>query len=320
MKNLFKIGLLALTMAILTTSCDKTDVDTIIVNNTPDTVDFNPLVSKMQFFSNDTLNISCVAIPFPVDFLKQSGSVVSVNDTTDLSAALMNGDSLIDFVYPVQVYVNGISKTIQNIQELATEVAFCDTTILSCADLEAHVLLFYNGLNIFTINRYPYTINYPVQIEVNGQLIVLNQDSDYLPAIGGNPMQPGSASLVYPIVIEQFGQTITLNDDLDVCNFYSTLDENCSNKPGHIQFFFNEGAGTVLTCAYFVNYPVQGTLNGTNVVFQSLSDYTTLLETDPSVYNGLSLTFPVSAEKFQSGQTLIFNSDADICQFLTTCN
>ena len=64
MKKLFKIGLLALTTAIFTTSCDKTNVDTIIVNNTPDTVDFNPLLSKMQFFSNDTLHISCVADVF----------------------------------------------------------------------------------------------------------------------------------------------------------------------------------------------------------------------------------------------------------------
>jgi hypothetical protein len=200
------------------------------------------------------------------------------------------------------------------------EVAMCDTATVTCADLDAHMLLFYNALNIFTINRYPFTINYPVQMEVNGLVVTLNQDSDYLPAIGGNPMRPDSATLVYPITIQQFGQTIVLNSDQDVCDFHATLDENCSNKPGHIQFFFNGGSGTPSTCAYFINFPVQGVYNGTILTFQNYTDYTTLLMNDPNVLNGLSLIFPVSIEKYSNGQNLSFNSNADICQYLNTCN
>lgn len=320
MKTLLKIGALALLIALTTTSCEKTNVDKVIVDYSPDTVDFNPLVNKMQTFSNDTLYISCVAIPYPIEFEQLSGNTITVNDTTDLNSALVNPDSITDFVYPIQVYLGSTSKTLNNIQELLTEVVLCDTGSVSCADMEAHVLLFYNALNIFTINKYTYAINYPVQMQVNGQLVVLNQDSDYLPAIGNNPMQPDSALLVYPIQIQQFGQTITLNNDQDVCDFYATLDENCSNKPGHIQFFYNEGAGTAISCTYFVNYPVQGTYNGSTLVLQSFADYEALLTTDPNVYSGLNLVFPVTAEKNQNGQTLTFTSDADICQYLTTCN
>jgi hypothetical protein len=274
----------------------------------------------MQFFSPDTLYLSCLAIPYPIDFKQLSGSVVTVKDSSDLVAALSNPDTITDFVYPITVYIGGSSKTMNSIQDLFTELVLCDTTTVTCADQEAHVLLFFNALNIFTLNKFPYSINYPVQIQVNGQVATLNQDSDYLPAIGGNPMQPDSANLIYPITIVQFGQTIVLNSDQDVCNFYATLDESCGNKPGHIQFFFNEGAGTAISCTYFINYPVQATYNGSVLTFQSRSDYTTFLASDPNAYNGLSLVFPVTAERYQNGQTLSFTSDADICQYLTTCN
>lgn len=319
MKNLFILAL-AFFLALTASSCEKNNVDKIIVDYSPDTVDFNPFLNKMQLFSSDTLYMSCLAIPYPIDFMRMSGTALTVNDSSDLTLALVSPDSITDFVYPLQVYSRGASKTVNSIQELATELVWCDTTTVTCADLEAHVLLFFNGLNIFTINKYPYTINYPVQMLVNNQVVTLNQDSDYLPAIGGNPMRPDSANLVYPITIQQFGQTIVLNSDQDVCNFYATLDESCGNKPGHIQFFFNEGPGSAISCTYFINFPVQATYNGSVLTFQSRQDYTTLLTSDPNAYNGLSLVFPVTAERYQNGQTLSFTSDADICQYLTTCN
>lgn len=319
MKNLLIIAL-AFFIALSSTSCEKNNIDKIIVDYSPDTVDFNPLLNKMQFFSPDTLYLSCLAIPYPIDFKQLSGSVITVKDSSDLIAALSNPDTITDFIYPITVYIGGSSKTMNSIQDLFTELVLCDTTTVTCADQEAHVLLFFNALNIFTLNKYPYSINYPVQIQVNGQVATLNQDSDYLPAIGGNPMQPDSANLIYPITIVQFGQSIVLNSDQDVCNFYATLDESCGNKPGHIQFFFNEGPGSAISCTYFINFPVQATYNGSVLTFQSRQDYTTFLTSDPNAYNGLSLVFPVTAERYQNSQTLSFTSDSDICQYLTTCN
>lgn len=320
MKTLLKISAISFFLVLFSSACEKTNIDTCVVDYRPDTVDFNPLINKMQNFSADTLYISCIAIPYPIDFKQLSGNVLTVNDSADLNLALLNQDSITDFVYPIQAYRDGNLLTILNINDLVTEVVYCDTTSVSCADLDPHVLLFFNALNIFTLNKYTYTIQYPVQIQVNGQNIVLNQDSDYLPAIGGNPMQPDSATLVYPITIHQFGQSIVLNSDQDVCNFYASLDEACQNKPAHIQFFFNEGAGTPITCTYFINYPVQATYNGNTVQFQSFSDYASLLDNDPNAYNGISLIFPVTVAKYQNNQNLTFTSDLDICNYLTTCN
>jgi hypothetical protein len=316
MKNFLKIGtvVVAAVTAFLTSSCERTSVEL------PLDTGFSSLSAKMQLFSGDTLYISCVAIPYPIEFKQQSGSVLTVKDSSDLNLALLNPDSIIDFVYPLDVYLRGTTRTVQSIEELLTEVVMCDTATVTCADLDAHMLLFYNALNILTINKYAYSINYPVQLQVNGQLITLNQDSDYLPAIGGNPMQPYNAGLVYPISISQFGQTLILNSDQDVCDFNATLDESCTNKPAHVQFLFNEGSGMPSGCAYFINYPVQATYNGSVVTFQNFADYTALLNSDPNVYQGLSLVYPVAAEKFQNGQSVSFSSDADICQYLSNCN
>jgi hypothetical protein len=316
MSNFLKLGTLvvAAVTAFLTSSCERTSVEL------PLDTGFSSLSAKMQLFSADTLYISCVAIPYPIDFKQQSGSVLTVKDSSDLNLALLNPDSIIDFVYPLDVYLRGTTRTVQSIEELLTEVVMCDTATVTCADLDAHMLLFYNALNILTINKYEYSINYPVQLQVNGQVITLNQDSDYLPAIGGNPMQPYNAGLVYPISISQFGQTLILNSDQDVCDFNATLDESCTNKPAHVQFLFNEGSGMPSGCAYFINYPVQATYNGSVVTFQNFADYTALLNSDPNVYQGLNLVYPVTAEKFQNGQSVSFSSDADICQYLSNCN
>jgi hypothetical protein len=319
MKNISVLGIIAFLTALLLSACEKENVDQIIVDYTPDTVNINPLIKNMNTFSADTLYFSCVGIPYPIEFQQLSGNILTVNDSSDLNAAVVNPDSIIDFVYPFQAVVNNNIREINNFEDLSVEIISCATTTVTCEDLDAHVLLFFNALNIFSTNKYTFTINYPVQLVVNGQTITLNQNSDYIPAIGGNPMRPGDATLIYPIVIRQFGQTLTLNSDQDVCVFHATLDENCTNKPAHIQFFFKEGGGTPITCAYFINYPVQVSYNGTQINIQSFNDYTTLLNNDPNVYSGLSLVYPVSATKFQNFQDMTFSSDGDICQFLDNC-
>jgi len=318
MKHLINLGVLAILTALFFSSCEKENVDQIIVDYSPDTVDINPLLRQMMTF-NDTIFITCVGIPYPVEFEQMSGNIITVNDSTDLYAASVNPDSIVDFVYPFQAVVNNNTVIINNIQDLVEEIVICNSVIPSCGDFDAHVLLFYKALNIFSTTKYLFTINYPVQLVVNGQTVTLNQNSDYIPAIGGNPSRPDEAALVYPITVKQFGQTLTFNSDQDVCDFHDTFSENCTNKPEHVQFFFNEGGGTPITCAYFINYPVQVNYNGAQLNIQSFSDYTTLLNNDPNVLSGLSLVYPVSATKFQNGQQLTFSANGDICQYLDNC-
>lgn len=319
MKNLIRLGALALTLAITFGSCKKENKDEIIVNYSPETVDVNPIIKRMQSFSADTLYISCVAIPYPIEFKQVSGKKLIVNDSAGLNAMYSNADSVVDFVYPFKAVVKGNSTTIGNVEELMNAIVFCDSRQATCADYDAHMLLFYNALNIFTTNKYVYTINYPVTVVVNGKNITLDQDDDYIPAIGGNPSRPEKATLVYPITIKQFGQTITLNNDQEVCDFHTTLSENCISKPAHIQFFFNEGGGTRISCAYFIHYPVQVDYKGKRYDIKNRGEYTSLLNNDTEVYKGLNLVYPVKATKFQNGTQLTFKANGDICTYLDNC-
>jgi hypothetical protein len=322
MKVLSKLFLASLLLLTTLVACERDNVDQINAGNpnySPDTVNVNPYLKQMNTFSSDTIFISCIRIPFPVDFKRASGAVVTVNSSADLQAASSSADSLVDFVYPFQAVVNNNTTVINNIQDIALALISCDTSQVTCADLDAHVLLFFPALNIFTSNKYEYTINYPVTLIVGGQTVVLNNDSDYLPAIGGSPSSYPETELVYPITVNQFGQTIVLNDDQDVCDFNESLSEDCSKKPAHIQFFFNEGAGTVSSCTYLINFPVSINFNGTQQLIQTRNDYLNILNANANAYNGITLVYPVSATKFQNNQQLTFNAASDVCQYLDNC-
>ncbi|GAB4407804.1 MAG: hypothetical protein OHK0039_10450 [Bacteroidia bacterium] len=164
-----------------------------------------------------------------------------------------------------------------------------------------------------------YEINYPVTLLVQGNQVVINNDSEYLPAVGGSPSNLLPTDLVYPITITQFGRDIVLNSDTDVCQFYQTLDEPCTNKPAHIQFFFNEGSGTRISCTYFIDYPVSIISDGDTLQIQTRDAYLTELNASPNAYNDIELIYPVGAAKFIDGSQLSFGSDADLCQYLNSC-
>lgn len=314
--SLFVLGII-----ILFAACQKENIDLITPKNPgykPDSVEVNSFIASMKTFGSDTLYLDCVEIPLPIDLKKESGATITISTSAQFNA-LTPMDSVVDFVYPFDVYVNNNKTTIDNIEDFVIALTLCDTTTYDCGDQDAHVLLFFNALDILTRNNYAYDIKYPVDLVVEGKQVTLNKDDDYLPAIGGSPFDYLETELVYPITIRQFGRDIVLKDDEDVCDFYATLDEDCVNKPAHIQFFYNEGPGTAISCTYFVNYPVDVKLNGSTIRLNSRDSYITLLDTSSTAYTNLQLDYPVSATKYDNGQTITFSSDSDICNYLDNC-
>ncbi len=316
----------ALFLVLMLASCQKQNIDEIISESATfqtDTVSVNPLVPKLQSFSSDTMLLDCIKIPFPLDFLQASGSTITVNSEAELDSASMLPDSLVDFVYPFNAVVGSNSVIIGDVEDIIAALQVCGSIIIvpntDCSFSPPHVMLFFNGLNIFTLNRYVYEINYPVTLVVNGTQVVLNQDSDYLPAIGGSPSNLPPTDLVYPITVTQFGRDIVLSNDSDVCDFYQTLEEPCANKPAHIQFFFNEGPGRPISCTYFIDYPVGIVSDGDTLQIQTRDEYLTELDSSPNAYNDIELLYPVAATEFNTGQQLSFGSAADICQYYDNC-
>ena len=267
----------------------------------------------------------CLDLVYPANVVTPDGTVIVIQNEDDYANLILSGTE-VELQYPFSlVDSSGTVIVVEEILDLIDALASCgvlieteNTDSVLCGVVDAHVLLFFNGLNIFTVNNYPYDINYPVTLIVEGNPVVVNNDDEYLPAIGGSPSNLKPTDIQYPISITQFGRVLVFNNDEEVCAFHRTLDEDCVNKPGHIQFFFNEGPGRPISCTYFIEYPVEIELNGNTIQIPSREDYLNQL-TGQAAYDNIELVYPVSALRFEDGQQVTFGSDTELCDYLDTC-
>lgn len=276
---------------------------------------------------NDSTAVSpfdCFTFVYPFDaILIPQDSLITVNSEDELVLLSLEGYEL-DFVYPLDVIDSNENLITISAPEdfiplfIDCEIITIDTTSTNICNTEAHVLLFFNSLNILTLNNYEYTINFPVTLVVEGESIVINNEDEYLPAIGGSPFDFKPTDITYPVTITQFGRDIILNNDDEVCDFYQTLDEACENKPSHIQLFFNGGSGSPISCVYYIEYPIDVTSNGTTIQIQNRDEYLTELNA-PNAYDDIELVYPINVLTSQGAQ-LVFGSDEDICEYLDNCN
>jgi hypothetical protein len=326
MKILIKINLLFLFGAILFSGCEKESFEEIvpeIPGNQVDMVEVNPLVSDLNTTSSDFIMLDCIRIPFPVDFLQASGNTITVNSEAELDAAAMLSDSIVDFIYPFEVFNDDdVTIVIEEVEDLVVALTDCviidnpDDNSGECDHFPTHASLFYNAFNIFTINQYDFEVEFPFTLIVEGNEVVVNNQDEYIPAIGGNPSRFLGVEIVYPVTITQFGQQIVLNNDDEVCEFTKTLSEECENKPAHIQFFYNEGGGMPSNCAYFIDYPVEITLDGTTIQIQDPEQYRAELNASPGAYADIELVYPVTIYQFEDYDKITFQQDSDICDYL----
>jgi hypothetical protein len=270
------------------------------------------------------INNDCFTFVYPFDVeLIVEDTIITINNEAELIQLELSGVEA-ELLFPVDVIdINGNTVTINAPEDLIPVIIDCgilivDTTFTDCGDIDAHVLLFYNGLNIFTTNNYVYEFIYPITLIVEGSSTVLNSNADYLPAIGNDPFSFKEVDIQYPVSIIQFGRTITLNSDEDVCEFYQTLDEACGNKPAHIQLFYNtEVGGIALSCLYWIDYPVEISRNGDIISIDSRASYLSELNT-PNAYNEIELVYPIGVQS-DAGVPFTFTSDDDLCNYLDNC-
>jgi len=282
----------------------------------------NGTVIDLSDLEGTDCNFETLSIQFPYEVETEDGELITVQDENQEAALILSG-VYYTVKYPFSlVDENGGVTTINNEAEFIQLILPCIIDIGDPADpcevTDAHVLLFFNGLNILTVNKYPYDINFPVTLIVDGAPVVVNSGDEYLPAVGGSPFNVKPAEIVYPVTVTQFGRDIVLNNDDEVCQFYKTLDEPCENKPAHIQFFFSGGSGSPSDCAYFITYPLEIVRNGATIQVQSRDDYLAELNT-PGGYDEIELVYPVRATKFSNNQQITFGSDDAICDYLTSC-
>lgn len=177
---------------------------------------------------------SCYTINYPAQ-VQAEGVTYTLNSTSDyfevysMYATQINA---IDLIYPISVTntESGTENTLNNRDEICDYVnacfedddTGCDNT--SDDDQTVHIGLFFSAYNIFSVFDCPFDFEYPVQIEIEGTLYDINNDADYINAIG-SPFSPGEATLIFPItVVEENGNTETLNSNADVCSFISSCE------------------------------------------------------------------------------------------------
>lgn len=321
MKILKTLGLFIVLAAAFLTSCDRDDVDEIVPREPDyqiDTVEVNPLARDLKTTSSEAIILDCIRIPFPVEFLQASGNTIVVNTEDEFEDATMLADSIVDFVYPFEVLDEDDNEIIiEEVEDLAIALTTCvvGPPADACEETPAHVLLYYNAFNIFTVNNYDFEVEFPFSLIVEGTEVVVNNEGEYIPAIGGNPSRFLDVEIVYPVTITQFGREIVLNSDVDVCEFWETLTAPCEDRPAHIQFFFNEGGGVPSNCAYFIDFPVSIELDGMPIQIQSNADYLSELNASPDAYDQIELVYPLTVIQFQDGDEISFQSADDICDY-----
>ena len=166
----------------------------------------------------------CNDIVFPFTILTENGETLTLNDENEYANLILSGESF-ELVYPFSlINIDGETIVINNIDDLIAAINECGfgTIIIYPADpcdTPAHIQLFFNAHNVFTVYDCPFDINYPIDLEVDGATNVITTLNEYFVASGApNNINP-TTQLIYPITVTQDGMIITLNNDEEVCAF-----------------------------------------------------------------------------------------------------
>jgi hypothetical protein len=169
-----------------------------------------------------------LAIQYPYNVVTDAGELITVENENQEAALILSGAHY-TIQYPFNlVDADGAVTTINDEMEFIQLILPCLVVIDDPAgpcDTDAHVLLFFNAHNIFTVFDCPFDINYPVDVTVDGTPVTLNSVDDYF-AETGAPNNIGGVELVYPITVTVAadGSTVTLNNDQEVCAFIETCE------------------------------------------------------------------------------------------------
>lgn len=178
--------------------------------------------------SIDFLGFGCNEIQFPFSLELEDGTIVSVEDMDEYAALLLSG-TVAELIYPFTlINQEGENLLITNDQELLEALVACGFEFgppAELCDAEAHVLLFFNGENIFTVFPCDFSINYPVAMTVNGVPESVDDVNDYFTTTGA-PSNIQDVVLTYPITVTVVadGTEVVLESDEDICAFISACD------------------------------------------------------------------------------------------------
>ena len=176
----------------------------------------------------DMNGFACFDLIFPTELQAEDGTTFTVSDENEFADLILSNEYF-EFIFPLTlINPDGEEVTYESEEELFFGLQQeCGLVIIIIEPTDpcntpAHVTLFYNAYNIFTLSPCPFEINYPMEVTLEGQTYEINGYDDYA-EVNPNPFLIEPIELVYPfsITMDDSGEVVTFNSDDEVCTFFS---------------------------------------------------------------------------------------------------
>lgn len=172
---------------------------------------------------NDTIGITslgCFDLLYPFTVLVEGSSEVVIENEDDYMNLLLQGLPL-ELLFPFSVIdESGITYEITCIEDLieAYEIA-CDI-VLGNDPCELDHVLYFHLQNYFNEPSCAYLVVFPVQLDYNGGILLVEDDQDYAAIYNNLPLE--EISLIYPVQVQVAsgtGDILTFNSEAELNEF-----------------------------------------------------------------------------------------------------
>lgn len=209
------LSIIAIAMLLVSCDADNTDTGgTVIIDPPTETVESNPLLERSTS-STTGLDLGCVIVLYTFELVDDANNAYTVASEQDFLNLVSDSSLLIvDFVYPLDVEVDGVTQTVNDADGLASAFAQCiPDTGFSTDGFPAY--------NISEDNSC-YELVFPLSvIEADGSTTTINDEVAFDAAVADRLL-----FFVFPLQLEdEDGNIVTANDPEEMFNLLI----NCSD-------------------------------------------------------------------------------------------
>lgn len=313
MSKLIKLSFLFAIVALLMTSCND---DNVLQDNnvTPDP----PVVTQNQQQINSLVtsdSAGCYEIVFPITFIMDDGTSVTVNSETDLDGVFDAPPYPVNLGFPVNLTdpVTGDNVTANDEAELGAFLSECDFGSNPGIGICDSVDIQFGFIGC-------YDLEYPVSfVLADGSTATANSVDDLNSIF--DPNNP-PVDFAYPLNLTNLdtGDAATANNEDELNDLLLLCDDFGGGGPG-------TGGGGICDSTNFdfgfigcydLVYPVSFTLaDGTTATANSVDDLSTIFtNNNPPV----DFAYPLSLQNIITGESATANSEAELGDLLLACD
>lgn len=297
---MMKLGVLAIACTVILMSCE----DGGLLGGLVGDGDKEQRSFLTMFDDEDSIDISCAEIVYPITLNNSDGSTTTINDDDELIEAIE--DAIFDdtnvptIAFPIQVInEDDITVTVSTEEELFEifEACFGDWDDDCGCDDEFEAC---------------FEINYPITLVMpDGSQVVVNDDDELETAIDNyydaNPNDSNDVSVVYPITVTMLddSSTVTINDDDELDELF----EECFDE------YFED--------CFEIQYPISILMpDSTTITANSEEELDSLYDAwiiaNPNNMGEPELIFPITIV-YEDGTTEVINDEEELEEAFEEC-